>query len=91
MKVIRAGIAKVTQEWKKLFVCDGCGAVLEVEEADLKVRNLAVPFAGQTWEPSLYFVCPQCKRVNDVTNGVPSDMQKRLFREVRTGKSGKDE
>lgn len=81
MKVIAKGDGK--KKWTKRFVCEECKAVLEVEEKDLHVANTAVAYAGESWEPRLYFDCAVCHSDNDVTGKVPSGIQSKLFEEAR--------
>ena len=53
--------------WSKDYICRECGAILTVEEGDLYARNTAVAYAGEIWDPRVFFNCAVCRTTNDVT------------------------
>lgn len=78
MKIIDAGH---NVAWSLRLICRGmpCAAVLEIEESDLHFVNNAMGYAGETWEPQLYVVCPVCGALNYVTWDVSTQIRERKF------------
>lgn len=76
MKVIDAG---KNQSWSQRFICKKCGAVLEVEESDLQFTNMAIAYAGETWDPYIYFICGACSSRVYATNDIPSGIKNKIF------------
>ena len=79
MRVVKSG-KYGGDGWKKNFVCRECGAVIEPSEEDLKVYNSAVAYAGETWDPVVYYTCPECETDNVVTFDVPYPIRDRQFK-----------
>jgi hypothetical protein len=60
MKVLRE---PPKNTWKRDLPCDGCGAILEVEHADLTL------VADQREGDAYTFACPCCRKVNWLARG----------------------
>lgn len=69
-------------EWSKNYICRECDAILTIEEGDLYARNTAMAYAGETWDPRLFFDCVVCRTRNDVTSKMAHGIQKELFRQL---------
>lgn len=46
--------------WSYEFVCRGCKSRCLAFAEDVRVRNAAVYYAGETWEPVYYVACGAC-------------------------------
>lgn len=77
-------LSKGNTTWKKEFTCKACKAKLEVSKEDLVVKNFAVFYAGETWEPEVCFVCPVCHTTNKVSNAVPAGICSKLYDDARS-------
>ena len=74
------------KKWTEEVVCKDCGAQLRIEASDLIVRNTAMFYAGETWDPVVLVKCAVCDSEVYVTKKVPSGIRDRLFRMYREGR-----
>ena len=61
MKVIEKKV------WRHAFKCHECKSRCEAEAGDVRVRNSAVVYAGETWEPVYYVACGGCGARHSLT------------------------
>jgi hypothetical protein len=80
MKVLSTG----KTSWSGEFECCECHAKLEVVKSDLHVGNNAVAYAGDSWDPYVYFNCAVCKSRNTVTGKIPSGISETLISKARS-------
>lgn len=63
--------------------CGHCKALLELEFSDIQVENTAMAYAGETYDPVLYFLCPVCKSRNYRLEFVPPGIRAELIESAR--------
>jgi len=91
MRVLRAAGTDLGKNWNGYVSCDrknehdkaGCGAVLEVDEADL---NLLYWEDAESQHYYLAVRCPECGKYNAV-RGVPRSVHERILDSLNHGKS----
>lgn len=66
-----------TGKWTAATTCQVCWAILEFEESDLRIVNVASAYVGEIWEPELAIRCPECHTDILVTDTIRSDMKRR--------------
>ena len=79
---------KTAGKWERDYTCRECRSVLRVDVCDLYARNTAMAYAGETWDPRLFYKCCVCKSENDVTRKVPHGIEHDLFEKLYARRKG---